>query len=92
MAEAQDELNAWHLEFTTTLDNGLPYQMDALEAGKVLEDAEAETRMAKQDLKEAQEKLERIESDMCTCRRGLVALCIVHDKSSLLARILKEGE
>jgi len=52
LAEAQDELNAWRLEFTTTLDDGLPYQMDALEAGKMLEDAEAEARMAKQDLDE----------------------------------------
>ncbi len=41
-------------------------------------------------LAEAQVKLSRIETDMCTCNRGLVGMCIAHDKSSLLARILKE--
>ncbi len=41
-------------------------------------------------LQEAQVKLSRIETDMCTCNRGLVGMCIAHDKNSLLARILKE--
>ena len=40
-------------------------------------------------LAEAQRKLAQIESDMCTCNRGLVGMCIAHDKNSLLARTLK---
>lgn len=59
LAEAQEELNAWHQEFATTLD-GRPYQMDALEAGKVVQDAEARARMAVQDLEEAQGKIEQV--------------------------------
>ena len=66
--EAQDELNAWRMEFTTTLDDGHPYQMDALEAGKMLEDAEAEARMAKQDLDKALRKLEAAEKAARTYR------------------------
>ena len=42
------------------------------------------------ELNVAQGKLSRIETDMCTCNRGLVGMCIAHDKNSLLARILKE--
>ena len=41
-------------------------------------------------LEEAQGKLKRVETEMCTCNRGLVGMCIAHDKNSLLARILKE--
>jgi len=61
LAGVREELNAWHQEFTVRLDDSghRCYQMDALEVGKMVQDAEAETRMAKQDLAEAQGLLRR---------------------------------
>ena len=50
----REELSAWHQEFTVTV-NGKPYTMDPIEAGKMVQDAEAEARMATQD-KEAAER------------------------------------
>ena len=44
-------------------------------------------------LKEAQGKLRRIETDACVCDHTGLPLdysCIVHDKNSVIARILKE--
>ena len=58
--QAQEELSAWHQEFTVTLDNGKPYTMDALEAGKTVQDAEAEARMAQQDKDAAIERGKRL--------------------------------
>jgi len=46
------------------------------------------------ELAEAVEKLARIESEACVCdqiRYPLSQGCIVHDKQSVIARILKEG-
>ena len=40
--------------------------------------------------KEAQGKLARIETGMCTCDAGPVYACLVHDPPSVLGRILKE--
>ena len=61
---AQEELESWHREFTVTLDDGhTRHQMDALEAGKVVEDAEAKARMAAQDLAEAQGRLRKANCD-----------------------------
>lgn len=56
LQQAQEELATWHQEFTTT-HNGKSYQMDALEAGKMVQDTEAEARLAKQDLQEVQEEV-----------------------------------
>ncbi len=41
-------------------------------------------------LEEAQRKLARIETGMCTCDAGPVYACLVHDPPSVLGRILKE--
>ena len=41
-------------------------------------------------LEEAQGKLERIETGLCTCGDSPIFSCLVHDSGSLLARILKE--
>ena len=62
LEEAQAELASWHQEFTVSLDDDsqTQYRMDALEVGKMVQDAEAGARMARQDLKEAQVLLPRL--------------------------------
>lgn len=57
LKQAQEELSAWHQEFTVTV-NGKPYPLDPIEAGKMVQDAEAEARMATQDKEQAQEERE----------------------------------
>jgi len=63
LEEAQAELSAWRQEFTVTLDDEsrTQYQMDALEAGKMVQDVEAEARMAKHDLEEAKAYTKELE-------------------------------
>ena len=58
------------------------------------EDRRARIAALERQLAEAREKLARIELEACVCdqiRYPLSQGCIVHDKQSVIARILKEG-
>ena len=59
VAAQEFELSTWRQQFTSTLDNGKEYAMDALEVGKALEDAKARNRIQEALLRRAVEALMR---------------------------------
>ncbi|KKK56383.1 hypothetical protein LCGC14_3065070 [marine sediment metagenome] len=81
LKQAQEELSAWHQEFTVTV-NGKPYPLDPIEAGKMVQDAEAEARMATQDKEAAQEERDGLRGDLVNvelavaCQARAILKCI----------------